>query len=202
MLLDGFSRFYIPSSHYATCLWPHGIHPLLDPLWSTHSLELVHDACQVTRFRKCELVSRQPITYEHLRVCDQNPPQAYNCCQCEKCVRNMIYLQALDRLDKFSSFPLSLDLSKYYSSHLTPLDIIDFYQPVYHYLQDTGKHPELLKYLEPMLFPPPGPECSDNYRKLRKSLKHCIRNYVGSMLGRQRTVKPLASRAGATRERT
>ena len=58
MLLEGFGKFYIPGSHYGACLWPDGSHPVLDPMWNTSRLQFVHDACEVTRFRKCELVSR------------------------------------------------------------------------------------------------------------------------------------------------
>ena len=181
MLLDGVGRFYIPGSHYGGCLCPDGTHPLLDPLWSTSRLEFVHDACDVTRFRKCEYVSRHPIAYDQLRVCPLNQPGVLNCCRCEKCVRTMIYLQALDRLDKFSVFPKPLDLSLKFSSWQTPLVLHDLYAPVYFYLRDRGTHPELQAWLREMLFPPLWKRTYAHYRMLRKAVKTRVQEFFDTM---------------------
>ena len=36
-------------------LGPLGSHPLLDPLWSSEDVELVHDGCEATRLDKLAL---------------------------------------------------------------------------------------------------------------------------------------------------
>ena len=131
----------------------------------------MHDACDVTRFRKCEFVSRHPITYDQLRVCQINLPGQYNCCRCEKCFRTMIYLAALDRLDKFPVFPKPLDLTIKYTKWQPPLVLHDFYAPVYYYLLDQGTHPELQAYLRQLLFPSLWKRCYGQYRQLRKAVK-------------------------------
>jgi hypothetical protein len=179
LLLDGFSKFYIPGSHYGACLCPDGTHPLLDPLWSTAKLQFVHDGCETTRFRKCELVSRYPLTYEHLRVCWQNRPGAYNCCRCEKCVRTMVYLRALDRLEHFSAFPKRLKLRKPDTSWMTPLDLSDLYRPLYTYLQKNVGHPELVQYVEQIICPSARTRAYHCYKNLRKGIKHGISHVLG-----------------------
>ena len=45
-------RCVIPSSHSYGELLPEGSHPLLDPLWSTESLDVVHDGAEATRPEK------------------------------------------------------------------------------------------------------------------------------------------------------
>ena len=195
MLLDGFEKFYIPSTYSGANLAPDGTHPVLDPLWNTRRLSFVHDGCELTRFRKTEYVSRDPVTYDILRVCWMHSSGKHNCCRCEKCVRTMIALQALDRLDRFSVFPRPLDLSSYPDPGPKPLALLDFYQPMYNYLKDTGKHPQLLKYLAGMLSPPLWRRCYQQYRQWRKCFKRCLCDYARSAFRGSKQEVRAASRA-------
>ena len=156
---------------------------LLDPLWNTHWLQFVHDGGELNRFRKVEYVSRHPIAYDTLRVCWMNRLDLQNCCECEKCVRTMIHLQALDRLDRFSVFPRPLDLTRRPVMTLGPRSTLDYYQPVYYYLKDTGKHPELLPYLEYLLIPITGGNGAiGHYRGWHKRIKRGIRDAIQDTL--------------------
>lgn len=67
-------------------------HPHIDPLWSTESLEFVHDGA-VTRIEKLKEIGRNQFATDHIRVCWQGT--SYNCSKCEKCIRTMISLSLL-----------------------------------------------------------------------------------------------------------
>jgi hypothetical protein len=105
-------KVYIPSSFDRGERFPWGSHPLTDPLWSSESVELVHDDVNVTRFHKTATVAKSDVALAHLRVCWENRNGAYNCGRCEKCIRTMMSLRlagALDRCPTFAS-PLNLEL--------------------------------------------------------------------------------------------
>ncbi len=111
LLSDSVSRFVIPGSHAYQFLGPWGSHPLLDPMWSTERLELVHQGCEATRQEKVALVSDAPLAQRELRVCLQpiNGVTAFNCGHCKKCVLTMVTLRLRGRLDVMETFP-KLDL--------------------------------------------------------------------------------------------
>src|SRR5262249_54154050 len=87
-----FRQMHIASTRAYDRLIPWGSHPLLDPLWSTESLALSHDGCEARRLEKVQLIAGSPIALSTLRVCWENPDNAYNCGRCEKCLRTMIAL--------------------------------------------------------------------------------------------------------------
>ena len=86
-------RIYIASTHTYADLFPWGSHPVLDPLWSSESLEFIHDGCEATRVQKVSFISKYEIALQSLRVCWSNPDSSYNCGRCEKCLRTMINLK-------------------------------------------------------------------------------------------------------------
>jgi hypothetical protein len=110
LLAPGFDRILIPSSYSTACLFPYGSHPGLDPLWSTPALQIVHDGCEASRFDKVRAIGRWALARQHLRVCWQNTPGAYNCCACRKCQWTMLYLRASGDLDEHQRFAAPLDL--------------------------------------------------------------------------------------------
>jgi hypothetical protein len=104
-------RIYIPATHSITDDVPWGSHPVVDPLWSSESLEFLHDGIQVTRVQKTEKIATWPAALECLRVCWKNPGSAYNCGKCPKCLRTMVTLQMVGSLDACASLfeePLNL----------------------------------------------------------------------------------------------
>ncbi len=110
LLSPQFRKFYIPSTYAYAQLHPWGSHPLLDPLWSTDNTEIVHDGCEATRIEKVAQISSCEIVLRSLRSCYRNPGGAYNCGQCEKCIRTMALLRAVGVLDRCTTFDGTLDL--------------------------------------------------------------------------------------------
>jgi hypothetical protein len=105
-------KAYIPSSHGYRDLFPWGSHPLVDPLWSSHDVTIIHDGCEATRFEKVAAISRNEIALNRLRVCWNNPKNgSYNCNRCEKCARTMTSLEILGALTHAKSFTGPLNLA-------------------------------------------------------------------------------------------
>jgi 7-cyano-7-deazaguanine synthase in queuosine biosynthesis len=98
-------KVYIASSHSYTDLPSLGSHPLLDPLWSTEAVKIVHDGVEL-RIDKLRVVVQYPEALARLRVCWENP-ETYNCGKCEKCIRTMLALLALG-IEHCPAFPDTL----------------------------------------------------------------------------------------------
>ena len=49
---------------------------------------------------------------QNLRVCWRNPDGAYNCGQCDKCLRTMVNLYLADALGRCTTLPAQLDLKQ------------------------------------------------------------------------------------------
>lgn len=111
LLLSGrFRKMFIAASRSYADLIPVGSHPLLDPLWSTETIEFVHDGCEATRIEKAAAIASNEIALKYLRVCWENRGGAYNCGQCEKCLRTMACLRTIGVLQRCSTFESSLNL--------------------------------------------------------------------------------------------
>jgi hypothetical protein len=151
LLAPAFGKIYIPSSYALPFLAPYGSHPGLDPLWSTQSLQVVHDDFDVTRFRKVGALSTWDTAVRNLRVCWELKEGQYNCCRCSKCMWTMAYLRAFGALERASSFPLPLDLTRL-SEH--PLYLIEhrhrFIQAIAE-LEERGDDPALVEALRKAL---------------------------------------------------
>ncbi|MFN8594435.1 MAG: hypothetical protein U0031_23535 [Thermomicrobiales bacterium] len=95
------------SATYAT-LYPWGSHPLLDPLWSTESLTVIHDGCERDTIEKTRLIVRDPLVRETLRVCPW-AGRGYNCGRCLKCLRTAIDLLQMGILADCPTLPQRID---------------------------------------------------------------------------------------------
>ncbi len=108
-----FKKIYVPASWTYAQLFPWGTHPVLDPLWSTEALEIVHDGCEATRVDKAALIATSDTALNYLRVCYQNRQlelgSVYNCGECEKCLRTKINLYLVGALDRCATFDHTLD---------------------------------------------------------------------------------------------
>lgn len=112
LLLDSLlERIYVPSSYAYSELFPWASHPLVDPLWSTETIQIVHDGCEASRFEKVATIAGDDRALSTLRVCWENRNGAYNCEVCEKCLRTMTALEILGALNKCPTFlaPLNLE---------------------------------------------------------------------------------------------
>ena len=104
-LAPNHGKIYIAPSYSYADLHPWGSHPLLDPLWSTEAVKVVHDGGE-TRQDKLRVLVEYSEVLSRLRVCWQNTGD-YNCGRCEKCVRTMLGLLALG-VDRCDAFPDTL----------------------------------------------------------------------------------------------
>jgi hypothetical protein len=103
---------------FASCGLPnkntdhHFMTPELDSLWSTEITKINHYGCSADKISKLSYLSNYKIAMSHLRVCWTNPKGQYNCCECEKCLRNMLALYLAGALGKAKTFNKSLNLKK------------------------------------------------------------------------------------------
>jgi len=111
LMAGSFGKIHIPATHTYSDLFPWGSHPLLDPLWSTETLEFVHTGCEATRVEKISRVAESDLALRSLRVCMKNPHDIYNCGRCEKCLRTMISLHAIGALERCTTFKEDIDLA-------------------------------------------------------------------------------------------
>lgn len=74
----------------------------LVPLIQTDSLELIIDGCQYRRCDKLKNIVDWDIAQKYLNVCVSHMPDASNCGFCGKCLRTLLPLEILGKLDKFS----------------------------------------------------------------------------------------------------
>ena len=117
LLGDTFSTFFIPSTHSYADLGPRGSHVVLDHLWSTEHVEVVHDGAEATRIRKVQRIATEAAVLDSLRVCWRSSDD-YNCSKCDKCLRTMASLEILDALDSCSTFHGPLDVADIANSPL------------------------------------------------------------------------------------
>lgn len=108
MLERRYGEIVLGSTYPYGALSPWGSHPLVDPLFSTSGVSIVHDGAAMTRIGKTELAARLPETSRSLHVCQA--AGLHNCSRCEKCYRTMI---ALDILGLKEAFSATFDWSAY-----------------------------------------------------------------------------------------
>ncbi len=122
-----YRRLMIASANHYADLYPWGSHPMIDPLLSTARTLVLHDGATLRRWDKLELVSLQEAALQTLHVCYRDGTDA-NCGRCEKCLRNMIILELLGVLDRYTTFPARrLDLTS-----VSRLLLRRAWQPVYY----------------------------------------------------------------------
>ncbi len=108
-LAEHVGEVIIPGSYSRNDLHPWGTHPDLDRWWSGARVSFEHDAVDVTRPQKVRALAEHQVALDHLRVCFKNKDNAYNCGQCEKCLRTMINLAGAGVLEQCKTLPTHLD---------------------------------------------------------------------------------------------
>jgi hypothetical protein len=109
LLSSEFRKIYIASSYHQDTLFPWGSHPDTDPLLGSQEVTFIHDGCEAHRAEKIEATCEHEIVMDHLRVCWENVEGTYNCGECEKCLRTMISLYAIGKLERCRTLPERLD---------------------------------------------------------------------------------------------
>ena len=177
LLSPQLKKVYIPSSNPYDVLIPTGSHPMLDPLWSTEDVEIVHDGCK-TRVEKAAFIAQSEIALKNLRVCFFRPEDGINCGQCEKCLRSMANLRAVGALDRCSSFRHKLDLEKLAKIQIPKGLLYNCYKSTLHTVEMNGNDPELANALH---------KCIKNYEynKLAKELNEEMVQFLESSIGQK-----------------
>lgn len=112
LLLSGHHEtFYFPASYSYADLYPWGSHPLVDPLWSTEYLTIIHDGAEASRVEKTRKIAHNPSAQKHLRICFKKKGN-YNCGNCSKCLRTKMALELEGQLGKFETLDHEIDLGE------------------------------------------------------------------------------------------
>lgn len=80
------------------------------PLIQTNNLELIIDGCQYWRVDKIKNIADWDIAQKYLNVCLERTADASNCGVCSKCLRTLLPLEILGKLDNYSAI---FDIPKY-----------------------------------------------------------------------------------------
>lgn len=135
------SAITLASSDYERDLIPHGSHPLLDPNYSSSDLRFIHDDVTLTRLEKTRLVAGWEPTLQRMRVCNFPESAAQlNCGHCEKCLRTMLALVGLGKLNQTTAFAAD-DVSPELVETAVQLDrdILAYYPELAHLLHQAGR---------------------------------------------------------------
>lgn len=124
-LSGGVGSVVIPSSADYVSQGPCGSSPLLDPLFSTERVRVVHGTIEYSRVAKvATLVAQRPDLVPYLKVCGR-VNGVHNCGRCAKCIWTMVCLEAAGALPAAKSFPgdIPLDLLRQLRVSYYPLRI-------------------------------------------------------------------------------
>lgn len=173
LLAPVIGKIYVPSTYTYEDLSPLGSHPLLDPLWSTTDLELVHHGLEKDRPQKALLVGNSELARQHLRVCWENRHGQYNCGECEKCIRTLVEfavggqtvesIPARFSLDDIERLPLDPRVTKFWRASLTMA-------------QQEQPNSDLTRAIEKRLKQTPLKWLRSVPGRVRKDLKHVVQS--------------------------
>ncbi|MCF8261477.1 MAG: hypothetical protein K9J12_11940 [Melioribacteraceae bacterium] len=169
-----FSSFFIPTSTTYNDLTPWGSHPLLDPLWSTNFLEVINDGSEADRIQKLRMVSEFEFVLNNLRVCNNKSDLWLNCGECEKCIRTMAGLLAIDKLDNCKTFNNKLStesIRRLHSGNVLSSSVASFYPNILYELEKNEANYDLCYEISQIVY---NRNLSE---KLRDSLKNYLRRY-------------------------
>lgn len=123
----GLANVYFSGAVEPAALYPYGMHPRLDPLWSTEKMKIIHFGHRTLRINKVKFIATSSIARKTLRVCWRNRLGEYNCSRCEKCIRTMVHLYVWGVLKDFKTFRSDIDLNTLSSLHL-PKSFIRYFK--------------------------------------------------------------------------
>lgn len=110
MLLAGrLERMYFASGQTYRVMLPDGANPVLIPMFSTDHIMFESDGCEYSRAKKAAAIADSEPAMDTLRVCFDNPNDAYNCGRCEKCLRTMASLEIAGALGRCRTFDRPLE---------------------------------------------------------------------------------------------
>jgi Glycosyl transferase family 2 len=141
-----FERVLIANSDYEV-QFRFGANWMVDQLWSTEQLEIVDDGGRLSRMQQLGAIAGHPVVQQTLRVCWENPGDAYNCGHCRKCLMTMIGLEALDARQGIVTFPSELDLAAVATVDLSMPVLLALWEDVLDAARAAGR-PDLERVVE------------------------------------------------------
>lgn len=105
LLAAEFSKILISASFSVDNFKPWGSSWKTDYLWSSKQLQVEHFGQDLWRVEKLEKIVNEPLVIDHLRICWEHRNDEVNCGECEKCLRTMLGLLSLGKLDEYPTFP-------------------------------------------------------------------------------------------------
>lgn len=143
LLSNRIRKVFIPAGDSYARILPHGSHPLLDPMFSSESMQIVHDGCESTRLEKLKTISDSDFAVNNLRVCfNAHTSFLTNCEWCEKCIRTKLGLLIINKLSNNPSFKKPIEIGRIRKLKLRP-NIKNYYTEILYELEKTGEYPEL-----------------------------------------------------------
>ncbi|MEW5815634.1 MAG: hypothetical protein AB1798_09605 [Spirochaetota bacterium] len=142
------STISIAASDDIRSLAPLGSHPLLDPNYSSADLRIRHDGIRLTRLDRVRIISDWDTALQNIRVCPNNRPDNINCGKCEKCLRTMIELLVIGKLESSKAFPVkdvSPEMLK--QIYIKTVGIDGMYRELIEPLKNIGRR-DLVKIIE------------------------------------------------------
>ncbi|TLU64688.1 hypothetical protein FE810_11435 [Thalassotalea litorea] len=122
-LAIGARKCLIASGSSYDYIYPSGTNYISDHLWGNQQTRIVHDGAQSSRLDKIRAIAEDPQCLKILRVCWHD--DGYNCGKCEKCLRTMASLRALElKVDTFP--PLTDDVARSQLANIKLYDIHDY----------------------------------------------------------------------------
>ncbi len=96
-LSPGFAFVCIPAAYSYNHLGAFGSTPMVDEMFSSERLQVLHDGGEASRPMKVARIIQwdRDLVLQHLRVCLENRGGARNCGRCKKCVRTAVPLRVL-----------------------------------------------------------------------------------------------------------
>jgi hypothetical protein len=148
-LSGGLGYACIPSSLSYKHLKPHGSTPF-DELFSTESLQIIHDGAEAMRPEKLEQIVRweRDLVLSHLRVCIMNSGGDYNCGKCYKCVRTAVALKILRAWEEAKMF---VERSTTHWERVMANDHLGFTEENAEFARAQSADPEMIELLDKVI---------------------------------------------------
>jgi hypothetical protein len=171
-LAPRFGRIYIPPSHQSQHDgWvPWGSHPEVDPFWSTEDVAFSYADPSSSRFERVAMLAEHDVALRHLQVCWERRNEEYNCCRCEKCLRAMVTLHILGKLDRSPAFPLPLEAQAVAALRVYPRHTRQMNEDNLRALEASGRDDELQRAIRTAISPPLALRIGRYIRRKRRGL--------------------------------
>lgn len=135
-------------------------------LFSTERTQMVIDGCEFTRAEKLERIQNWDIAQKNLDVCIDPDEKGHNCSKCVKCMRTLLVLDAMGKINNFKDV---FDLDVYHKMRQVGLSE--------HIISDNEQCNAVIRYLKergvfvpPKFYAAPRYLCFRIHRKIKRIL--------------------------------